>query len=1315
MSTSGNTGSLRKQLSRLVTLGAAGVVVASFMAGPVPAVAAGAAPMTHISANYARVSDAARLPAGARRLGAAAASAKVSGEVALAPRNATALARAAAAVSDPRSKTYHHFIAKGSFVASYGPSQATINAVEATLKAAHLTVTSLSGNHLLVRFSGTVAAAESAFRTQIANVRLASGRMAIATTKAVSFPASLASQVVAVVGLNTLAEPQSNIKRATHPATVKAVTHRFTPPPNSATPCAAATGIAAEFGGLTDDQIAHSYGLDSLYGAGDFGAGQTVAIYELEPFDLSDLTAFDTCYFGHTQATTMTGNVTVKNVDGGPGTGPGSGESILDIENVSAIAPGANIDVYQAPNGVAGPIDLYNAIVQDDLADVVSTSWGECEALAQSSEPGVLNVENELFEQAALQGQSVFASTGDSGSDDCSEDAPVPVAPTLSTDDPASQPFVTAVGGTTTTNAQQPPQEQVWNDGNVAGGAGGGVSSVWGAPSWQQPFLDTASAAAAVTNGGLTPCQESSSDGAMCREVPDVSANADEYTGGITIYIAAFGGWTTIGGTSSSAPLWAGMMAEINASSGCSANVGFASPSLYAVASIPADYSASFTDLGAGDGSNDVYNISAGQNYATKTGYDMASGLGTPMLSGPTGQAGLASYLCALAPPASRPSITSLSPATVLAGGTPSGTLTISGTGFTGATALSVGGYDVPSGDWSVANDTTIHVTTIPSGDQALTGSQGPQDGSGRAFVSVTGPSGSSVGNDPDSELLYVETDTGSPVPSVEGVMSFGGPQAGGNTVSVFGSGFFSSGPNAVTDVTVGGVDATDVTVVNANQLTVTVPAYSSGTTVCKSGDDEANDVCQAQVVVTNANGSSSTDTIRIPYTGAPFEGTTGTNTVPACVTETTCEVVPAETEYDYLPTPTITSVTTTSAGDPTVWASEQGTTIATIDGSGFDSLGYLWALVGDPSVNSSQDFQTVSLSPTEIQVVLFGHNPTNEPRLANLSVQTLAGVSAPSSFKYAGVPRVTGLSPQGGSDLGGTQVGITGSGFQGVSAADGGQIAYIYLEFGVATSQLSGYTANSDTSITATTPENNPGVFLVSVCTVTFCSEPNTESSFNHSLYDFYQPGAPIVTGLSVTSGPASGGTRIAIHGQNLADVFSVSFGKNVAEAANLPQILTNGSSTEIDAIVPPGTAGSTVHVRVQTAETFFTNSAPSAPVAASSFTYKSSVAAPPQDVKGKKHGTAVSVTWKAPLSTGGSPITKYRVSAVAQPNSLKKGAKKPPTVVVITKHGSARSATVTGLRGGWVYEIKVQAVTSKGRGLAGVSEQFFFISDPA
>ena len=157
-------------------------------------------------------------------------------------------------------------------------------------------------------------------------------------------PAAIAKDVTAVVGLDTTARLRpSNIlhaprsARGTHAA---AKTTSFIHPAGSPTPCPEATTAAEEFGGLTDDQIANAYGAFGLYGAGDTGSGQHIAIFELEPFATTDLQTFDTCYFGATQATSMLSRVHVVNVDGGQPAGPGSGEAILDVQDVSALRAG---------------------------------------------------------------------------------------------------------------------------------------------------------------------------------------------------------------------------------------------------------------------------------------------------------------------------------------------------------------------------------------------------------------------------------------------------------------------------------------------------------------------------------------------------------------------------------------------------------------------------------------------------------------------------------------------------------------------------------------------------------------------------------------------------------------------------------------------------------------------------------------------------------------------------------------------------------------------------------------------------------------
>ena len=252
-------------------------------------------------------------------------------------------------------------------------------------------------------------------------------------------------------------------------------------------------------------------------------------------------------------------------------------------------------------------------MVDDDTAKVISTSWGICESEGGSS---TMAEENTIFQQAATQGQSVFAASGDDGSTDCQ------TTPALAVDDPSSQPFVTGVGGTTTTTDTAPPAQTVWNESAKEGGAGGGgVSAVHTMPSYQSGAPAALNVINAHSSG--TPC--GAAPGSYCREVPDVSADADPYTGYVIYYD---GEWSGIGGTSGAAPLWAAFAALTNASSTCAGRpIGFANPALYKAAGT--SYSSDFFDVtcGTNDYTPDGY---SGGLYPAGTGYDMASGLGTP-------------------------------------------------------------------------------------------------------------------------------------------------------------------------------------------------------------------------------------------------------------------------------------------------------------------------------------------------------------------------------------------------------------------------------------------------------------------------------------------------------------------------------------------------------------------------------------------------------------------------------------------------------------------------------------------------------------
>ena len=464
------------------------------------------------------VTNAPRIPVGDAALGSVATGQTEAGIVVLRPSDEAGLTSFISAVTDKSSPLFHRYLAPGEFANRFGPAPATIGAVRAQLTAEGLHVTDVSEDGLLVSFSGSAAAVESAFRTGIERYRLPDGTIGQATSSAVHLPSTIAGSVIGVVGLDDLVHSQSAIVRPgpvsvqrTFPS-AKAVS--FAHPAGSPSACSLAQQDAETSGGLTDDQIANAYGAFGLYGLGDFGAGQHIAVYELQPFLATDIENFDTCYFGATQAVQMSGvkgvlagsRLSLTPVDGGevqPGPGSQNDESTLDIEDVSALAPKADIDVYEAPNTTSGGIDEYAQIVNSDVDQIVTSSWVVCEQLAQVAEPGIQEAENLLFEQAAAQGQTVLSAAGDTGDDECNEGrtvAPPSGQNPLSVLDPASQPYVLSVGGTTIDDATQPPAEHVWDDGAQWGAGGGGISESWGMPPWQQAVANTPDNPIAITN-----------------------------------------------------------------------------------------------------------------------------------------------------------------------------------------------------------------------------------------------------------------------------------------------------------------------------------------------------------------------------------------------------------------------------------------------------------------------------------------------------------------------------------------------------------------------------------------------------------------------------------------------------------------------------------------------------------------------------------------------------------------------------------------------------------------------------------------------
>jgi subtilase family serine protease len=473
---------------------------------------------------------------------------------------------------------------------------------------------------------------ERAFSVSLERVRLHGRRSAVVVSAAPALGAAAAG-VQSVVGLNSVSAPRPLLVRSALRRDGRQAMRLPLARPRVATggaqPCPAAQGAAFSQGAYTADQIASAYGFSGLYGAGDRGGGATVAVYELEPVLHSDIAAYQSCYGTHAW-------VTYTRVDGGPaGGGAGSGEAALDVENLIGLVPRAKVIVYQGQNSSsgapgAGPYDTFRAIIDQDLAQVVSVSWGECEAALGSLDA---EAENLLFEQAAVQGQTIVSAAGDSGSEDCDGGSPTPQTQ-LSVDDPSSQPFVTGVGGTTLQALGPRPTEGVWNTaaGQVdpllqPGAGGGGISLLWQMPPGQRD----AAAFLHVLGAGPTGAQ-CGRPGGYCRESPDVSADADPTTGYIIYYNGSGAspgqpqGWQAIGGTSAAAPVWAAVMALADSSRACAGGpIGYAVPALYRAAG--ATYAADFNDVRSGN--NDFTGTNDGL-FPAGPGYDEATGLGTP-------------------------------------------------------------------------------------------------------------------------------------------------------------------------------------------------------------------------------------------------------------------------------------------------------------------------------------------------------------------------------------------------------------------------------------------------------------------------------------------------------------------------------------------------------------------------------------------------------------------------------------------------------------------------------------------------------------
>jgi kumamolisin len=575
-----------------------------------------------------------------------------------------------------------HFLSVSQFADAYGQSPATIAALE-TYLAGFGIKTQAYANRMDVVADGTAGQFDKALAVQQHQYRVPSygghgglrglpAQTVHGSPQSPELPASLAHAVLAILGLTNYSSMVSNAVQAD-----QQVLH---PQSSSTQQCIAETGLPLACN--TPQDFASDYNLTGLYRRGATGQGRTVAIVTLAALDPGAPQFFWRSILGMAPSGRT---VTVTNVDGGPGApsdASGTGETDLDAEQSGALAPGANVIVYQSPNTDPGFFDAFTQAASDNAADSVSTSWGESEVVVKeliasgSETPAYLAAFDQVFLEMAAQGQSTFDASGDGGAyDDYDEFGTTG----LSVDTSSDSPYITAAGGTTlpfTGTVSSPdgsvtapitsghaqrawgwdytwapeakvlgePLATVAEDPNIGvGGDGGGFSLDQAQPSYQRgvPGTNVFSAVKYFTStdvqdigGGVLeptgfnfnpnpPVLHGFGNG---RATPDVSTDADPLSG-FLLYEPSLAGvgqpvlqpdW---GGTSFVAPQLNGSTAVIDSYVG--RRVGFWNPSIYRFAT---QRSSPFDPLDTAGTNNDnlFYTGTPG------TVFNPSSGLGVP-------------------------------------------------------------------------------------------------------------------------------------------------------------------------------------------------------------------------------------------------------------------------------------------------------------------------------------------------------------------------------------------------------------------------------------------------------------------------------------------------------------------------------------------------------------------------------------------------------------------------------------------------------------------------------------------------------------
>jgi hypothetical protein len=657
-----------------------------------------------------------------------------------------------AAQQNPSSPLYHQWMSPDEFATSFGVANADIAKVETWLQQQGLTIDSVSRGRNRIRFSGSVTQIEAAFGTEID--QYTNGEEThFAPATDLTIPAAFVGSISAVNNLSNF-RPTPRVK--VKPAAAQA---NF-------------TSSQTQSHYLTPKDVATIYDINAAYNAGFTGAGQTIAVVGQSAVVTSDITSFQTAAGLTVKAPTIvlmpgSGTSTLTTGD--------EVESDLDLEYTGGIAKGANIFfVYTGNSQNLGVFDALTYAIDEKIAPILSVSYGTCEANLASTE---YSTYNSAFAQAAAQGQTIVAASGDDGSTDCYENLSTITSPTaaqiataeaLAVDFPASSQYVTGLGGTEFTSAAVASSnttywtaasgsdvissalsympEQVWNDDSVAtsttaaniSSGGGGVSTLTARPTWQAGVTGITSGtnrlvpdialAASPANAGYLYCSSDATSTGITGSCSNGFRDSNSQ------YL------TVAGGTSFAAPIFAGMLAIINQSRN-STGQGLINPTLYTLAANATTYASAFHDTTAGSnactaGSTICTTAGAG-SYSATTGYDQASGLGSVDLynlltAWPTTTASaLAATTTTLSAANTSPvsgasdviTIT-VAPGSSLLTTTPTGTVTISvdGTAVSPTSALSGG---VATYTFSSTTAGSHVITATYSGDGVYAGSTG--------------------------------------------------------------------------------------------------------------------------------------------------------------------------------------------------------------------------------------------------------------------------------------------------------------------------------------------------------------------------------------------------------------------------------------------------------------------------------------------------------------------------------------------------------------------------------------------------------------